>query len=387
MAGIHMGVSFGTSMGASTGIYALGFWYCAHHILAPNKDTPANFIIAFFSIFMGVGSLQQVGTPALAWFKALAAAKTMFAVIDEPSKIETPDATKPLPESLKQFKMLEFKDVHFHYPSRPDVKILKGLSLQVDKGQKVALVGESGSGKSTTIQLLERFYNPVSGTIEINGTRLDQLAAKSWRSLLGYVGQEPVLFATTILENIKGGDSSITDDQCTSAAKEAQAFDFIDQMPKQFQTFVGAGGGQLSGGQKQRVAIARALVKRPQILLLDEATSALDNKSEKEVQATIDRLQSTSTESVTTISIAHRLSTVRNSDVIFVFKSGVIVETGNHATLMEQRSEYFNLVQSQESEPEKEQPQASNTDNISDMFCSVLYSCMSVRMKKVSAAI
>eukprot|EP00931_Biecheleriopsis_adriatica_P054704 TRINITY_DN32215_c0_g1_i1.p1 TRINITY_DN32215_c0_g1~~TRINITY_DN32215_c0_g1_i1.p1 ORF type:complete len:1281 (+),score=294.96 TRINITY_DN32215_c0_g1_i1:135-3977(+) len=368
IAGLHMGLSFGTTMGSSCGIYALGFWYCAYHILGPNKDTPSNFIMAFFSVFMGVASLQQIGTPTLAWLKGMAAAKTMFAVIDAPSKIETAEASTPLPESVKHFNTLHFKDVHFHYPSRPDVKILKGLSLQIEKGKKIALVGESGSGKSTTIQLLERFYNPVSGSIEINGIPLQQLGAKSWRSILGYVGQEPVLFATTIMENIKGGNSNITDDQCINAAKEAQAFDFVNEMPKKFLTFVGPGGGQLSGGQKQRVAIARALVKRPQLLLLDEATSALDNKSEKEVQAIIDKLQATSSESLTTISIAHRLSTVRNSDIIFVFKSGAVVESGTHASLMDKKAEYFNLVQSQDTGSENQTPDNDTAhDNIEEV--------------------
>ncbi|CAE8640505.1 unnamed protein product, partial [Polarella glacialis] len=204
------------------------------------------------------------------------------------------------------------------------------------------------AGKSTIIQLLERFYDPCAGEILVNGVPLPQLPVTAWRRQIGYVGQEPVLFATSVLENLTCGWTDITDEQALEAARHAQAFDFISSMPEKFQTFVGAGGGQMSGGQKQRIAIARALAKQPQILLLDEATSSLDSESQSLVQATIDGLQrSTLGAGLTTISVAHRLSTVRSCDVIFVLKQGLLLEQGSHHELMERQGEYFTLVRSQ----------------------------------------
>ncbi|NXB17282.1 MDR1 protein, partial [Rhagologus leucostigma] len=171
---------------------------------------------------------------------------------------------------------LEFKNVYFNYPSRPDVEILKGLNLKINSGQTVALVGGSGCGKSTTVQLIQRFYDPKEGTVSY----LKTLNIRYLREVIGVVNQEPVLFATTIAENIRYGREDVTMEEIEKATKEANAYDFIMKLPNKFETVVGERGAQLSGGQKQRIAIARALVRNPKILLLDEATSALDTESE-----------------------------------------------------------------------------------------------------------
>ncbi|NWU39361.1 MDR1 protein, partial [Hylia prasina] len=171
---------------------------------------------------------------------------------------------------------LEFKNVYFNYPSRPDVEILKGLNLKINSGQTVALVGGSGCGKSTTVQLIQRFYDPKEGTVR----HLKTLNVRYLREVIGVVNQEPVLFATTIAENIRYGREDVTMEDIEKATKEANAYDFIMRLPNKFETVVGERGAQLSGGQKQRIAIARALVRNPKILLLDEATSALDTESE-----------------------------------------------------------------------------------------------------------
>ncbi|NXM11955.1 MDR1 protein, partial [Ploceus nigricollis] len=175
---------------------------------------------------------------------------------------------------------LEFKNVYFNYPSRPDVEILKGLNLKINSGQTVALVGGSGCGKSTTVQLIQRFYDPKEGMVTIDGQDIKTLNIRYLREVIGVVNQEPVLFATTIAENIRYGREDVTMEEIEKATKEANAYDFIMKLPNKFETVVGERGAQLSGGQKQRIAIARALVRNPKILLLDEATSALDTESE-----------------------------------------------------------------------------------------------------------
>uniref|UniRef100_A0A3Q2NQW7 ATP-binding cassette, sub-family B (MDR/TAP), member 11a n=1 Tax=Fundulus heteroclitus TaxID=8078 RepID=A0A3Q2NQW7_FUNHE len=235
---------------------------------------------------------------------------------------------------------LEFNNVTFFYPSRPEVKILDNLSVQIKAGETTAFVGPSGSGKSTAIQLIQRFYDPKEGTVSLDGHDIRTLNIQWLRSLIGVVEQEPVLFATTIADNIQYGRPEVTMNEIIQAAKEANAYDFIMALPKKFATLVGEGGGQMSGGQKQRIAIARALIRNPKILLLDMATSALDNESEAVVQEALDNARA----GRTTISIAHRLSTIRNADVIVGFEHGQAVERGTHSELLEKQGVYFTLV-------------------------------------------
>ncbi|CDQ94464.1 unnamed protein product, partial [Oncorhynchus mykiss] len=235
---------------------------------------------------------------------------------------------------------IEFNNIHFTYPSRPNVKVLNGMSLSVRSGQTIALVGSSGCGKSTTVQLLQRFYDPQDGSVFVDGHDVRSLNVRFLREMIGVVSQEPILFATTIAENIRYGRPDVTHQEIEQAAREANAYDFIMTLPDKFETLVGDRGTQMSGGQKQRIAIARALVRNPKILLLDEATSALDAESETIVQAALDKVR----QGRTTIVVAHRLSTIRNADVIAGFQKGEIVELGTHSQLMEKEGVYHTLV-------------------------------------------
>ncbi|CAF3978917.1 unnamed protein product [Rotaria sp. Silwood1] len=238
---------------------------------------------------------------------------------------------------------IHFSNVNFSYPSRKDVPVLTNLSFDVKNGQTVALVGSSGSGKSTCIQLLQRFYDPDSGSIIIDGTEVNQYNLKWLRQHIGVVSQEPILFHATIRENILFGRDSATNEEIIQAAKVANAHNFIMTLPDEYDTQVGERGATLSGGQKQRIAIARALIRNPKILLLDEATSALDNESEKIVQDALDQ----AAEGRTTLVIAHRLSTIRNADKIIVMQKGETIEEGDHDSLMKARGTYFHFVEQQ----------------------------------------
>ncbi|KAH9627359.1 hypothetical protein KSS87_001198 [Heliosperma pusillum] len=223
---------------------------------------------------------------------------------------------------------IELKDVFFRYPARPDVQIFSGFSLQIPSGTTAALVGQSGSGKSTVISLVERFYDPDSGEVLIDGVDLKKYRLSWVRNMIGLVSQEPILFATTIKDNITYGKVGATDQEIRTAIQLANAAKFIDKLPKGLDTMVGDRGTQLSGGQKQRIAIARAILKNPRILLLDEATSALDAESERIVQDALDRIMI----SRTTVIVAHRLTTIKNADLITVVHQGKIVEKGNKTT-------------------------------------------------------
>lgn len=242
---------------------------------------------------------------------------------------------------------ISFKNVEFTYPTRPDNVILKGLNLEIEAGKTVALVGPSGGGKSTTVALLERFYDPKSGSVELDGVDLKDINVHHLRSLIGYVGQEPTLFATSIAANIKYGNPDATQEEVEAAAKMANAHDFITSFPDGYETQCGDKGSQMSGGQKQRIAIARVLVSNPEILLLDEATSALDSESELVVQDALDNV--VAKQKRTTIVIAHRLSTIRNADTIAVIAGGVVAEQGTHEELMALKNgQYRTLVEKQE---------------------------------------
>ena len=239
-----------------------------------------------------------------------------------------------------------FNNVSFAYPTRPESLVFDGFSLNIEPGKTVALVGPSGGGKSTTISMLERFYDPTAGSITLDGTDIREINVRWLRDQIGLVSQEPVLFARTIKENIGYGMTGATEEQIISVAKSANAHDFIMQFPNGYETQVGDKGAQLSGGQKQRIAIARILLKNPKILLLDEATSALDSESEYVVQEALDSLLGKGNR--TTIVVAHRLSTIRHADMIAVVKDGRIVETGTHDELVgRDGSEYGKLVSAQ----------------------------------------
>uniref|UniRef100_A0A8D0SRX6 Bile salt export pump n=1 Tax=Sus scrofa TaxID=9823 RepID=A0A8D0SRX6_PIG len=261
---------------------------------------------------------------------------------------------------------IEFHNVTFHYPSRPEVKILDNLSMVIKSGEMTAMVGSSGAGKSTALQLIQRFYDPNEGMVTLDGHDIRSLNIQWLRAQIGIVEQEPVLFSTTIAENIRYGRNDATMEDIVRAAKEANAYNFIMDLPQQFNTLVGEGGSQMSGGQKQRVAIARALVRNPKILLLDMATSALDNESEAMVQEALSKIQ----HGHTIISVAHRLSTVRAADVIIGFEHGTVVERGTHEELLERKGVYFTLMtlQSQGDQAFKEKDIKGNDETEDDLL-------------------
>ncbi|XP_062541332.1 mitochondrial potassium channel ATP-binding subunit [Armigeres subalbatus] len=247
---------------------------------------------------------------------------------------------------------IRFENVSFTYPSRPNQQVLKNFSLVLKPGQTVALVGASGSGKSTIASLLERFYEPTGGRITVDGYELSQLSPYWLRGhLIGFIEQQPVLFGTSIYENIRYGRPDATQAEILEAAKLSQSHQFVSQLPEGYHTPVGERGIQLSGGQRQRIAIARALLKQPTVLILDEATSALDASSEAIVQKALDA----AVVNRTTLVIAHRLSTIRNADVIVVLDKGRIVEMGNHDTLLRKKGYYFELVKQQERQQQEEE--------------------------------
>ncbi|NXX73468.1 MDR1A protein, partial [Urocolius indicus] len=347
--GIKKAITSNISIGAAFFLiyasYALAFWYGTTLIL--NDDyTIGKVLTVFFSVLIGAFSIGQTAPSIQAFASARGAAYAIFNIIDNEPKIDSYSEAGYKPDHIKG--NLEFQDVYFNYPSRPDVEILKGLNLKINCGQTVALVGGSGCGKSTTVQLIQRFYDPKEGMVTIDGQDIKTLNVKYLREIIGVVNQEPVLFATTVAENIRYGREDVTMEEIEKATKEANAYDFIMKLPNKFETVVGERGAQLSGGQKQRIAIARALVRNPKILLLDEATSALDTESESIVQAALDKAR----EGRTTVVVAHRLSTVRNADVIAVFEGGVITEQGNHFKLLETKGIYYKLVNMQTIEAE-----------------------------------
>lgn len=220
------------------------------------------------------------------------------------------------------------------------VKVLRGMDFHISAGQSVALVGESGNGKSTCLQLLQRFYDPDEGQILMDDYDIRTLNVNALRSNIATVGQEPVLFSTTIAENIRYGKSDASDKEIVCAAQMSGAHGFISKLPLGYNTLVGEKGSQLSGGQKQRIAIARAMIQNPRILLLDEATSALDYQSEKFVQETLDK----ASKGRTTIIVSHRLSAIRNANRILFIDNGLIIEDGTHDELMALKSRYFGMI-------------------------------------------
>nr|UOU03327.1 ATP-binding cassette subfamily B1-like 12 [Brachionus rubens] len=347
--GLYTGFFTGLSLFLFNCVFAIGIYYGTYLTRTDCKAFPPGNILrslmlmitATFSIGQGLPFLKDLA-------EARGAGNTIFEIIAKKSTIDIFDRENKIkPKSTSG--NIKFENVFFSYPQRADVKILKGLNLEIPAGKTVALCGASGGGKSTIIQLLQRFYDPNSGSIKLDGINIEQLDLEWLREQMALVSQEPVLFSTSIKENIRLGRLDATDDEIIQAAKSANAHKFIMNCTQKYDTQVGERGSQLSGGQKQRIAIARAILRNPKILLLDEATSALDYESEKMVQDALDKAKI----GRTTIIIAHRLSTIQNADIIIGLSSGQVKEIGTHKELMEFKGIYYDLVMSQTKEKDE----------------------------------
>ncbi|XP_038125251.1 ATP-binding cassette, sub-family B (MDR/TAP), member 4 [Cyprinodon tularosa] len=386
--GIRKAVSANIAMGFTFLMiylsYALAFWYGSTLILS-GEYTIGSVLTVFFVVIIGVFAMGQTSPNIQTFASARGDAYKVYNIIDHNPTIDSYSETGFKPDLIKG--NIEFNNIHFSYPSRPDVTILDQMCLSVSSGQTMALVGSSGCGKSTTIQLLQRFYDPQEGSVSIDGHDIRSLNVRYLRELIGVVSQEPILFATTISENIRYGRPDVTQEEIETATKEANAYNFIMNLPDKFETLVGDRGTQMSGGQKQRIAIARALVRKPKILLLDEATSALDAESETIVQAALDKVRL----GRTTLVVAHRLSTIRNADVIAGFQKGKVVELGTHSELMDKKGVYHTLVtmqtfQKAEEGEDEDELSAGEKSPIKDIMESPLLRRKSTRGSSFAAS-
>jgi ATP-binding cassette subfamily B (MDR/TAP) protein 1 len=342
--------------------YGLAFSFGTTLILQGHADV-GKIVNVFLAILIGSFSLAMLAPELTAISNARGAASKLFSTIDRVPPIDSASTEGLKPDASSVVGEITFHNVRFNYPSRPDVPILKGVDLKFPAGKTAALVGASGSGKSTIVALVERFYDPLSGSVKFDGVEIKDLNLKWLRSQIGLVSQEPTLFATTIRGNVEHGLINTplehaSDEERFAQVKEAcikaNADGFITALPDGYDTLVGERGFLLSGGQKQRIAIARAIVSDPKVLLLDEATSALDTQSEGVVQNALDK----ASRGRTTITIAHRLSTIKDAETIYVMGDGMVLEQGTHAQLLSNiEGPYARLVQAQKL---RERQQADN---------------------------
>mmetsp|Transcript_37903 Transcript_37903/g.84730 ORF Transcript_37903/g.84730 Transcript_37903/m.84730 type:complete len:699 (-) Transcript_37903:43-2139(-) len=339
---IQAGIGFGVANGIMFFVMAGGFYVASILI----KEGIAQFdevMMAFMGIFyagMGAGQAAVMAGDAT---KAKVACHDMFKLMDRQSLIDGLEPTGENPKGLKAGQ-IEFQDVKFFYPFRPEIQVLKGITFSISAGQSVGLVGPSGGGKSTVMALIQRFYDPQEGQVYIGEERtaLHTVNIRWWRRQIGFVGQEPVLFNTTVRSNIMyglGDDETVSEEYIKKCENMCNLNFLYKNGNTGLETEVGPRGNRLSGGQKQRVAICRALIRNPPVMLLDEATSALDTQSEAIVQKALEAAR----EGRTSFAIAHRLSTIQGCDVILVNADGRVVESGTHAELMQQKGVYYKL--------------------------------------------
>jgi ATP-binding cassette subfamily B (MDR/TAP) protein 1 len=321
-------------------VIALVFWY-GSRLVSFGEFSTFQFFVGLMSTTFGSIQAGNVFSFVPDISSARGAASDIITLLDSIPEIDAESTSGKTPEPEKLHGRLRIEGIHFRYPTRPGVRVLRDFSVTVEPGTFVALVGASGSGKSTIIQLIERFYDPLAGQIYLDGENITELNLQEYRKQLALVSQEPTLYAGTVRFNILLGAikpvSEVSQDELEAACRDANILDFIRTLPNGFETEVGGKGSQLSGGQKQRIAIARALLRNPKVLLLDEATSALDSTSEKVVQDALDK----AAKGRTTIAIAHRLSSIQNADCIYFIKEGKVSESGTHDQLIALRGGYY----------------------------------------------
>lgn len=323
---------------ANAALVLWGLYQGTQAVLA-GRMTAGELGQASLYVVIFAGAVAVLGEVYGDLLRAAGATERLMELLSTPSAVREPAAPVPLP-SHSNGVALTVTDLGFHYPSRPQTAALMDLNLRVPPGKTVALVGPSGAGKSTLFGLLLRFHDPASGSIELNGVPIDQLSLHTLRSHIGLVSQDPVIFSTSALENIRYGRPDATDDEVKAAARAAFADGFLSALPQGYDTFLGERGVRLSGGQRQRIAIARAWLKNPPLLLLDEATSALDAESERVVQQALEAAMV----GRTTLVIAHRLATVQRADEILVLDHGRLVERGTHTELVNRGGLYARLA-------------------------------------------
>tara|TARA_S200000501_G_scaffold150620_2_gene142103 strand:+ start:26965 stop:28731 length:1767 start_codon:yes stop_codon:yes gene_type:complete len=311
---------------------------------AGNKSVDGLMSVGSFMAFTTAAGLLYDPLKAVANLQAMlqegvAASQRLFPILDNKPKIISPDK----PEDIKKFKgLLTFSNVNFSY-NNGEVNILDNISLEIKPGKTVALVGPSGAGKSSLLNLVPRFYDVSDGNVRLDGRDIRELSLSNLRSASSLVSQDALIFDISIKENIIFGSKNISDDKFFNVCRESLVDDFVKDLPNKYQTQVGESGVRLSGGQKQRIAIARAMIKDAPILLLDEATSSLDSESEKKVQEALDKLM----KNKTALIVAHRLSTIKNVDLIYVIDKGKIVEKGSHSELIDNNGLYSFLFKTQ----------------------------------------
>jgi ATP-binding cassette, subfamily B, bacterial len=324
----------------STGAIVLLLWFGAHEVMQDRMTagTLGQFVLYALIASSSLSQLSEVWSEVQL---AAGAAERISEMLDEEPSVASPPAPIRLPDNI--LGNISFTDVSFRYPARPETEVLKGISFTVKPGETLALVGPSGAGKSTIFALLERFFDPTSGVVTLDGTSINELDLTDLRNCIATVPQDPVIFSGTIADNIRFGnpDASMTD--VIGAAKVARVDQFADKLKDKYETLLGERGVTLSGGQRQRVALARAVLRNAPILLLDEATSALDAESEALIQSALEEV----TKDRTTLVIAHRLATVRNADRILVMDEGRVVSSGTHAQLLESNELYAKLAKLQ----------------------------------------
>ncbi|OMO93900.1 hypothetical protein CCACVL1_06262 [Corchorus capsularis] len=330
--GVRIGLVSGSGFGFSFLALYLTNAFCFYIgalLVKRGQATFGEVFKVFFALTISALGVSQTSALAPDTNKAKDSAASIFEILDRRPRIDSSsDSGSTLATVTGN---IELEHVSFKYPTRPDIQIFRDMCLSIPSGKTVALVGESGSGKSTVISLIERFYDPDSGRLTLDGMDLKKIKLSWLRQQMGLVSQEPILFNETIRDNIAyGKEGNATEEEITAATNASNAHNFISSLPQGYDTSVGERGVQLSGGQKQRIAIARAILKDPKILLLDEATSALDAESERVVQEALDRVMVNRT----TVVVAHRLSTIKNADIIAVVKNGVVAEKGRHDALM-----------------------------------------------------